>query len=46
MTMSGMQPELQKSGSDFFQNVTSFLKEKFPGVKIEEVKNLSYVTLE
>ena len=37
MSMSGMQLELQKSGSDVFHNVTNILKEKFPGVKIEDI---------
>ena len=41
MAMSGMQLELQKSGSDIFQNVTGILKEKFPGVKIEDIPGFS-----
>ena len=41
MSMSGMQLELQKSGSDIFQNVTGILKEKFPGVNIEDIPGFS-----
>ena len=37
MAMSGMQSELQKSGSNIFQNVTGILKERFPGVRIEDI---------
>ena len=37
MSMSGMQLELQKSSADIFQNVSGILKEKFPGVNIEDI---------
>ena len=41
MAMSEMQSELQKSGSNIFQNVTGILKERFPDVRIEDIPGFS-----
>ena len=38
--MSGMQLELQKSGSNILKNFTEDLKKQFPGVNIEDIPGL------